>query len=207
MNLLLVIGLLTAASGVAAVVADRAGRGPAFYLLKPLTTVFIIALAALAPTSDYRTLLLVGLVLSLAGDVALMFSSNRAFLLGLGSFLLAHLAFVFAFLLRMPAFEPPLWTLLPVLLGLAVFVKLLRGAGPLLPAVAVYGAALLAMVLTAASTGDALLISGALLFLLSDSLLGLRRFVGEFRYAQALILGTYWPAIALMALSAHGLHP
>lgn len=207
MNLLLILGVFAAASGIGAILADRAGRGPTFYLLKPLTTVGILALAALAPAGDYRTLLLVGLVLSLAGDVALMFTSNRAFLLGLGSFLLAHIAFVFAFLLRMPTFEPPLWTLLPVVLGLAVFVKLLRGAGPLLPAVAAYGAALLAMVLTAASTGDVRLISGALLFLLSDSLLGLRRFVGEFRHAQALILGSYWPAIALMALSAHGLHP
>ena len=41
--------------------------------------------------------LLVALVLSLAGDVALLSDSRARFVLGLGSFLLAHLAFVVAF--------------------------------------------------------------------------------------------------------------
>jgi uncharacterized membrane protein YhhN len=42
---------------------------------------------------------------------------------------------------------------------------------------------------------------GALLFMVSDSLLGWRRFGRRFRYAQALILSTYWGAIGLIAWS------
>jgi len=37
-------------------------------------------------------------VLSAVGDVALLWDSNRAFMVGLGAFLLAHIAYVIAFL-------------------------------------------------------------------------------------------------------------
>jgi len=43
---------------------------------------------------------------------------------------------------------------------------------------------------------------GALLFLISDSALGLRKFVGAYSGAQGLILSTYWAAIACIAWSA-----
>jgi hypothetical protein len=48
--------------------------------------------------------------------------------------------------------------------------------------------------------GDSLrAVLGTLLFLLSDSALGLRRFVRRYRGAQALILSSYWGAIGLIA--------
>lgn len=47
----------------------------------------------------YTTGVLVGLILSLGGDVALMFPSGRAFLAGLALFLLAHVAYAVTFTL------------------------------------------------------------------------------------------------------------
>ena len=69
------------------------------YVFKPLTTVLIIAatLWCFTPAmGHYRNIILVGLTLSLAGDVFLMLPGNK-FIPGLASFLAAHLAYVWAF--------------------------------------------------------------------------------------------------------------
>ncbi len=42
---------------------------------------------------------------------------------------------------------------------------------------------------------------GALLFVASDTAIAVNRFVGEFDSAQTLILGTYFPAQWLIAIS------
>jgi len=46
-----------------------------------------------------------------------------------------------------------------------------------------------------------LAVAGALLFVVSDSSLALRKFAGPYRGAQALILSTYWISIGLIASS------
>ena len=98
--------LFLCAAGVSALVAiwaeeRRAGRHPAFYLLKPLTTLLILGAAATAPGADeaYRNWICAALLLSTAGDIALTREGDRAFMAGLGSFLVAHGLFVWAFLL------------------------------------------------------------------------------------------------------------
>ena len=66
------------------------------YFFKPTSTLLVIAVALLSfltpgvqPT--FTLWITLGLVLSLGGDVARMFKSSRAFLVGLVFFLLAHL--------------------------------------------------------------------------------------------------------------------
>ncbi|MBN8511161.1 MAG: lysoplasmalogenase, partial [Burkholderiales bacterium] len=68
------------------------------FAFKPLTTLLIIAYAWPRGRGlpAVRGWVLAGLVLSLAGDVALMWP-ERGFLAGLVSFLLAHLAYLWAF--------------------------------------------------------------------------------------------------------------
>lgn len=198
---------------LAAIVADwNEGKPPLFKLLKPLTTMLVAALAWTAPPSLYRDALLVALALSLIGDVALMYASNAAFLTGLGSFLLAHLVFMLAFLHGVETYRLPLWAGLYLFHGAALALVLVRRADAALRIpVLVYGLVLTGMALTAvlrwqalggASGGYAL--AGATLFVLSDSALGLRKFVGPYRGAQGLILSSYWAAIACIAWSAQG---
>ena len=75
------------------------------YILKPISTLMVIAIAWLsflesAHNQLYTIGILVGLLLSLGGDVALMFPDNRkAFTAGLGLFLLAHVAYSVVFLM------------------------------------------------------------------------------------------------------------
>ncbi|NIN65212.1 MAG: lysoplasmalogenase, partial [Anaerolineae bacterium] len=71
---------------------------------KPLTTFLILLMALVSPgatTSLYRGAIVLGLAFSLVGDVFLMLPSDR-FLLGLISFLLAHMAYIGAFSLGLP---------------------------------------------------------------------------------------------------------
>jgi alkenylglycerophosphocholine hydrolase len=211
------LGLAAAVSAACAIAADwQERRPPAFFVLKPLTTLLIIGVAAslvgaASAATPYAQAVLVALAFSLLGDVFLMFgdgarASDRAFIAGLVSFLLAHLAFVFAFAQGLRAPELPAWLAVIVFYAGGLLVVLLPRAGALKLPVLVYCLVLAAMVFAAAarhaSFHDAAslrAVCGALLFLVSDSLLGWRRFVGRYRHAQALILSTYWGAIGLIA--------
>ncbi|MGH8517486.1 MAG: lysoplasmalogenase [Panacagrimonas sp.] len=190
-----------------------AGRHPAFFLLKPLTTLLVLGAAATAPDADpaYRAWICAALVLSMCGDIALMWPGNAAFVTGLGSFLVAHGLFVWAFLVDGGDTLPPMWSAVPVLAGGAFFIWLLPRTGPLRLPVIVYAVALVAMTLVAAARSQvrddvsgALAAAGALLFLFSDSSLAVRQFHGPYPRAQALILSTYWLAIAGVATSVIG---
>ena len=75
------------------------------YIVKPISTsiVIVAALASfLEPTRSltYTIGVLVGLLFSLGGDIALMFmESRKAFAVGLGLFLIAHIAYTVVFML------------------------------------------------------------------------------------------------------------
>ncbi|HUR40064.1 MAG TPA: lysoplasmalogenase [Verrucomicrobiae bacterium] len=208
------LAVLAAISGTFAIAADRDDRRErrhrAFYVLKPLTTVLIlgIALAAAPESRAYQWGIAVALALSLAGDVFLMFEGDRFFLAGLGSFLLAHGVFAAAFLQGIDAPELPGWLAAVVFYAAGFLFVLLPRAGKLKVPVLVYGLALAALVFSAAARNSAIgddasrcAVIGALLFLLSDSALGWRRFVGRYPRAQAVILSTYWASIGLIAWS------
>ena len=69
---------------------------------KPAASVCFVTVALLAGATDtgYGTWVLAGLALSAVGDVALLWQSSNVFLVGLGSFLLGHVAYVAAFATR-----------------------------------------------------------------------------------------------------------
>jgi uncharacterized membrane protein YhhN len=201
-----------AVSAVLAIAADwEERRHRAFYLLKPLTTALILG-AALSrePASGlvYQHFVAGALLLSMLGDICLMFPGNAWFTAGLSSFLLAHVGFILAYVKGLTLDFPPAWTVLPVLYGLGLSSWLLPRAGSLKPAVAVYCLVLLGMALAAALRLQQLggppglfAVCGSLLFVVSDSALAIRQFGGGYRGAQALILSTYWASIALIAAS------
>ncbi|HJV91652.1 MAG TPA: lysoplasmalogenase [Holophagaceae bacterium] len=205
-------GLLGAAcvlSAILALHAVRTGARPRrFYGLKPLTTLLILGLAALAPASPGRAWMLLGLGLSLAGDICLLFHGDRAFLGGLGSFLGAHLAFIAAFRSGVPAGPLPWWTLLLGPYAAILGLKLWPRTGALRVPVAVYALVLVAMVLAAAraqavlgTQASAWGLAGALTFVISDSLLAVDRFLRPHPRAQLAILATYWAALAGLVTS------
>jgi len=180
------------------------------YVTKPLTTALIIAVAALAAAPvppAYKTLVLAGLVFSLIGDAALMFP-EKLFTAGLVAFLAAQVLYIFAF--KTPAGQGISFLIfLPfILYGLLMFFLLAPGLGPMKLPVLVYIGAITAMAGFAATryvhlggTRPLLAFIGAILFLISDSVLAYDRFGKKFRLARVIVLGTYFPAQLLIALS------
>ncbi len=208
--------LLVAAVSIL-IAAEFAGRRRLVYVSKPLSTLLVIAAAALAlrePAQNptYTVGVLVGLVLSLGGDVALMFQESRkAFLAGLVLFLLAHVAYtvVFAALGRSSG-----WDILSAAVLVAAGVGLYALIGPNLGAmrgpVIVYMLVISLMVNRAVSTlaspafgpaQAAMVASGAVLFYVSDVILAAARFWKPWRYHR-ISLAFYYAGQFLIALAA-----
>jgi uncharacterized membrane protein YhhN len=185
------------------------------YVFKPLSTLLVIGVALLSlltpgARAGYTAGVLAGLILSLGGDVALMFPSARAFLIGLVLFLLAHVAYAVTFTL-FNGFYPGDLISGGVLLVLAavVYRYLAPGLGKMKGAVIVYILVICFMVNRAISAffgptftpAQAVLMSvGAFLFWISDLILAVNRFRRPFKYHR-LNLAFYYGGQLLIALS------
>ena len=185
------------------------------YLWKPLSTLLVIAVALLSflqPTVciGFTLWVVAGLVLSLGGDVALMFESNRWFLIGLVLFLLAHVVYSIGFTVY-NGFHPQdlMSAAVLLLVAVAVFFYLRPGLGSMQGPVILYVLVICFMVNRAVSTffGDAftptqawLLTFGAVLFWLSDLVLAINRFRYPFELNR-LGLYLYFGGQLLIALS------
>jgi uncharacterized membrane protein YhhN len=200
--------VLLAGAAVLAVgnwLAVASGSKPAEYVCKPATLVLLIALAlALNPVhADTRAWFVAALVVSLLGDVLLMLPADL-FVLGLGAFLLGHVAYTVGLDLHTAGN----WLLgVPIPVVAAVLaVRLVRGIRrmgqdalvvPVLAYVVVIGA----MVVSAVASGNALAAVGALLFMGSDALIGETRFVRSRAWAGVAIMVTYHLGQAGLVLS------
>lgn len=168
-------------------------------LVKPLPVLALLGWLHDAPPSDYRRWISLGLIFSLLGDVLLAWPGDL-FVFGLGAFLVAHLAYLKAYLsdCRRPALPALIIALAvgAVLLGILIA----HGLGPLLIPVIVYGTAISAMLWRAlARLGTDvpkrsawLAAAGALAFVFSDSVIGIDRFALPFSAAPYVIIISYW---------------
>jgi uncharacterized membrane protein YhhN len=141
-----------------------------------------------------------GILLSWIGDVTLSSPDGIGFLVGLGFFMLAHLAYVTLFLrgLRMRRLRP-----LAVVYAawlVALIVVLAPHLGSLLVPVVVYGIVLCTMGALALHCNRWIAVGGAF-FVISDSLLGLHNFLPGFELWQTdlLIMLSYLAAQGLIA--------
>ncbi|MND28509.1 YhhN-like protein [compost metagenome] len=189
--------------GLAGVLAFLTGRALELDWLcfwsKPLPILALLFWLRGAPAGPYRRWIAVGLSLSMLGDILLEWPTDL-FVFGLGAFLLAHLAYLRAYLLASHRLAP-LPLLVAAVAGGAIFALLASGGlGSLLLPVACYALAISAMLWRAlARLGvgldrqSALLAAGgAVLFVISDSLIGINRFVSPFASASYLIILSYW---------------
>lgn len=169
-------------------------------LSKPLPVLCLLLWLRQAPASPYRRWIAAGLGLSLCGDMLLEWPADL-FVFGLGAFLLAHLAYLAAYLSDSRRLAPGA-LLAAALVADGMFTVLASaGLGALLLPVALYSLAIGCMLWRAlARLGSAavnrrsawLAAGGAALFVLSDSLIGINRFVAPFEGARYAIILTYW---------------
>lgn len=204
----------TAACALLAMLGNETGARWLAFVFKPLATVLVIAHAArrAGDTGVRRRWVLAGLVLSLAGDVALLWP-QQGFVPGLLAFLLAHLCYLVAFTRSARLAAEPLAFAAYALVAGAVLSFLWPGVPPALrPPVLAYVVALAAMAAQAAcwwwrarGTGleapARLAAVGGALFVVSDALLATNKFQGPLPYASVWVLSTYWLAQWLIASS------
>lgn len=203
------LALATIASAALAILSAPWGLGEPWlnFVFKPLTTLLIIAHAWPRGRGlpGVRAPVLAGLLLSLGGDVALLWP-QQGFLPGLVSFLLAHLAYLWAFTrgVRFAARPLPfvaygalaaailawLWPSVPAALRIPVLAYVLCLASMAAQAGVV---ALATRDTTDAARGRMLALGGAL-FLCSDTLLAINKFALPLPLAGLWILLTYWAA-------------
>lgn len=178
------------------------------HVAKPTVLVLLIGLALVIDPvrPDAQPWFVAALVASLVGDVLLMLPG--AFVPGLGAFLLAHIAYIVglnvddggtAFVLLVSAAVVGLATLgvgRRLLAGMASR----GGSRERLPVVA-YMVVIAGMGASALATGRALPVVGALLFMVSDSLIGWRRYVRDEPWMNVAIMVTYHVGQALLVLS------
>jgi|688.fasta_scaffold157454_2 uncharacterized membrane protein YhhN len=184
--------------GVLEVSAEALGNDTLRFITKPLLMPVLILFFfnAVKPSlNKTHKLLMVAFIFSWFGDVFLMFVrfNELFFLAGLASFLITHVLYVVCFAKVTLKDEKALlpskfWILIPLL---AYFGLLMRAFFPNVPAdmqipVAVYSATIALMVVFAINRygrvndkSFSLVLAGALMFMFSDSLIALNKFLFE----------------------------
>ena len=166
---------------------------------KPVPVLALLGWLQNAPPAPYRRWISIGLMFSVLGDILLAWPEDL-FVFGLSAFLVAHLAYLKAYLVDCRRLA-----LLPLAVALIAGVSLLgvmasSGLGELLIPVCVYALAISAMLWRALARlgtqvpkkSAMLAAAGALIFVVSDSLIGIDRFVIKFSAAPYLIILFYW---------------
>jgi len=204
------LSVLVFGSALLHIRAEYKGPRVYVYLFKPLTMVFIILLALQGERPDaslYKYAILAGLGFSLVGDIFLMLPLKRV-IAGLVSFLVAHLCYIVAFsaniCFSVSGFLPALFLLYVIIMFAILFPRLGKMKLPVL----VYELVIVMMAWRAVErwaqigdTGALLVLTGAILFVISDSAWATNQFVRRYKSAQALILSSYFCAQWLIALS------
>ncbi|MBF8790124.1 lysoplasmalogenase [Pseudomonas shirazica] len=167
---------------------------------KPIPVLTLIAWLRSTPATPYRRWITLGLAFSVLGDILLAIPADL-FVFGLAAFLCAHLAYLRAYCSQTlrPALPALLLSGITGITLLGVLAS--HGLGPLLIPVVLYALAISAMLWRALACGG-LAALGACLFVLSDSLIGIDRFVSPFAAAPYLIILTYWLGQWAIASSA-----
>lgn len=148
-----------------------------------------------------KILMLLALLFSLIGDVALLFDTINPlyFIVGLASFLIAHIMYVLVFLKQRDLKKSPLVFIgLMLIYAAFLFYMVNDGLGDLLIPVIVYMIVILSMSTSAFIRQKHLNLKsynwvfvGALLFMLSDSILALNKFYQPNELSSIFIMLTY----------------
>lgn len=170
-----------------------------------------------------RVGVLLALIFSWLGDSLLLYQAKNEiyFLLGLGAFLVAQVMYALHFYrLRLPTKEGMDWRTRFSVSLLIVFYLFINYTfwnflGDLKVPVLIYGACLIGMVVMATirknrtnETSFSLVFFGAMLFMLSDCMLAVNKFVGAFPMASFWVMVTYIAAqiLIVQGVLAHFKH-
>jgi uncharacterized membrane protein YhhN len=171
-------------------------------IIPPLMVIFILNLR---PDSNrLHKFMFAGLFFSWIGDVLLEIPGGGEvmFMVGLGGFLLSLLMYAYVFFItpgKNEVFHSRFYLLIPVLLyGLGMGFYLYDHLGEMRLPVIVYETVMITMLAGAVSrigkvnrTSYIVVLTGAILFIISDSVLAVNKFVQPVSLSTLIIMGTY----------------
>jgi uncharacterized membrane protein YhhN len=176
------------------------------YIFKPLLMPALMLYffqAVPLKNASLTKILMASLSFSFLGDVFLMLPFD-GFVLGLVSFLIAHTLYIIAFWKENEGFRETSWTTILTRLMLLLFpaallfAEMQKNLGELMYPVIIYILVIETMGLTAwlrreyqSLNAYFLTFMGALLFIISDSIIAFNKFIQPFNYANLTIMMTY----------------
>lgn len=158
-------------------------------LLLPLLLIIYVLSAKEFSTEPLNKVFIAGLVLSFFGDFFLLFSWG--FLPGLGSFLMAHLAYIIAFKKLNQKKISEVWTVLLCVYGSILIGFLRPHLKEMMFPVIIYAIVIVTMLYNAMKTSNQKLIPGAVLFVISDTVLAINLFVDSNTFLSLMVMITY----------------
>jgi len=180
-----------------------------FFVFKPLTTILIIAALLIYGNRReprYFTTLLMALISCLLGDIFLL--NDDYFVYGLVAFLIGHLLFCYAFVSigGVKFYLTPLFILSTV--ALSFYLYLLPTLGSFAVPVAIYNSVIVLMawqginlLIWNKSWFTACIALAAVIFMISDSVIAIDKFIIPFSGSSAIILPLYWLSISMLSYS------
>lgn len=174
------------------------------YVAKPVLLISLIIFFWKKSThieKKIKQLILLALIFSLAGDILLVLvhQSENFFIGGLMAFLIAHIFYVLVFLKqRNRSKNPFIFISFMLFYGMLLFYFLKDGLSDMLLLVILYMTIILSMVTTAflrqgqvAKNSFLMVFIGAILFMISDSILALNKFYQPLAFTNFSIMFTY----------------
>ena len=157
-------------------------------ILLPLLILWYIS-SAKSDNLDINKFFAAGLALSFFGDLFLLF--DWGFLPGLGSFLVAHVFYIISFAKKLQKPITKFWPLILAIYASVLLFFLFPYLKEMKIPVALYAVVISVMMYSALKTDKHYLIIGALLFLISDTLLSVNLFLKPLMILNLLVMTTY----------------
>ncbi len=178
------------------------GDVPFEWLPKSIPLLLLIALVKNTLQGKVQTLMLAALVCSLAGDILLSFKG--LFLPGLGAFLVAQVIYCILFSGQFKKSRNGfIWLAAIVIYTVAMASFILPNAGQFSLVISFYLVAISCMAISAGFRNDSQFIwvaLGAFIFMVSDSLIAINKFVQPFPLAGVAIMVSYYLAQLMITL-------
>lgn len=176
------------------------------YISKPMILISLIGYFIFSCSPGQfavKNFILAALIFSLAGDISLLFDNQGSlfFILGLSAFLATHIFYILSFnkIRQEEGVKGNLLLLLPAFIYYGLFIFLLfPHLGSMKLPVIVYGFVIAVMLVTALyllfiknKKAGRLIAPGAMLFIVSDSILAINKFYASFENAGVAIMLSY----------------
>ncbi|HHG86727.1 MAG TPA: lysoplasmalogenase [Bacteroidetes bacterium] len=175
------------------------------FVLKSIPVLCLAILALLFIPGLTGKLLFAGFLFSAGGDISLSFSGEKFFLAGLGSFLVAHVLYVIAFAQNyLFVVTDLLWIGLWLAFAVGMLVVLFPRLGDMRIPVLVYLSVIFTMVVFATmwqGGRPGILLTGAVLFMLSDAMIAIDRFLKPVSWSKYFIMSTYYAGQCLICFA------